>query len=163
MYNDLQSTVQVAFLAVKSFQSHDSDLSMFLFQFGSDDLEMFFAVLRTITHSKNCDFLELMDRVKTAPQIENVYMKNPHLKPNSRLSDYIDEPIRLIKHQIISIVEVDGKRVHIANLVICELNNQTKISTDRIFRVNNKNNDSIWVNKDVDDDGENQIKIYKDN
>ena len=59
LYNDLQSTVQDAFLAVKSFQSYDADLAVYLFQLGSDDLEKFFSCIRTVTQSKNCDYLEL--------------------------------------------------------------------------------------------------------
>jgi hypothetical protein len=73
--------------------------------------------------------------------------------------DYIDEPIHHINKQIIPYVEVDCKRVHKANMVNSELNNQTKISTDRIFRVRNKNNEPIWINEDVDDDDENQIHV----
>jgi hypothetical protein len=103
------------------------------------------------TQSNASSSIPMNEEIDRFGELENDQLQN--------FEDYIDEPIHHINKQIIPYVEVDGKRVHKANLVNSELNNQTKISTDRIFRVRNKNNEPIWINKDVDDDDENQIHV----
>jgi hypothetical protein len=57
-----------------------------LYQLGTDQLENLFSVIRTITHSSTCDFLELNDRLKMAYQVEQVYNDRPDWRPNNRLS-----------------------------------------------------------------------------
>jgi len=59
---------------------------LLLYQLGSDQLERLFYTIRTITHFANFDFLELVERIIMAFQIEMVYANNPNLRRDSRLS-----------------------------------------------------------------------------
>ena len=86
LYMDLQSTIQDAYICVSLFQILQSTESVYLFLLGTDPLESLFSIIRTITHARNCDFLELNDRLSIALQIENVLIKNPDLKASNRLS-----------------------------------------------------------------------------
>ena len=58
-YKDIQSTIQNCFLVVKLFNIKDPIKKVYLYQLGTDELESLFGTLRTLTHSKNSDFLEL--------------------------------------------------------------------------------------------------------
>ena len=70
---------------------------MLLYQLGTDQLEIFFGTIRTITHSDNCDYLELTERCKMAFQIEKVYSKNPNLRKESRISSKTTEDHSSVK------------------------------------------------------------------
>ncbi len=59
LYKDIQSTIQNCFLVVKLFNIKDPTKKVYLYQLGTDELESLFGTLRTLTHSKNSDFLEL--------------------------------------------------------------------------------------------------------
>ncbi len=80
LYQDLQSTLQCFYLATMQFQKDSSDENVYLYQLGTDELERLFSTVRTITHAKNCDFLELTQRLDAAFQIESVYQNAPHLR-----------------------------------------------------------------------------------
>ena len=86
LYSDIQSTIQSVFITVAKFQSKNSDQSLYLYQLGTDQLECFFSTIRTLTHSKNCNFLELKQRMVIALQIEKVYIDNPMWRKSSRVS-----------------------------------------------------------------------------
>jgi hypothetical protein len=86
LYSDIQSTIQSVFITVAKFQSKNSDQSLYLYQLGTDQLEGFFSTIRTLTHSKNCNFLELKQRMVVALQIEKVYIDNPMWRNSSRVS-----------------------------------------------------------------------------
>ena len=59
-YKDIQSTIQNCFLVVKLFNIKDPTKKVYLYQkLGTDELESLFGTFRTLTHSKNSDFLEL--------------------------------------------------------------------------------------------------------
>jgi hypothetical protein len=58
-YKDIQSTIQNCFLVVKLFNIKYPTKKVDLYQLGTDELESLFGTLRTLTHSKNSDFLEL--------------------------------------------------------------------------------------------------------
>lgn len=83
LYNDIQSIVQDAFI---SAVENNPDNKLYLYQLGTDQLEQLFSSVRTITHAKNCDLLELQDRLKMSSQIENVYAERPGWRKTSRLS-----------------------------------------------------------------------------
>ena len=86
LYKDIESTIQSCFVATKIIFSNDKNSKLFLYQLGTDELESFFGVLRTLSHSKNCDLLELIERIKIALQIQNVYSEHPEWRKQSRIS-----------------------------------------------------------------------------
>ena len=53
---------------------------MFLYQLGTDQLEKLFSLVRTITHARNCDSLELTQRLAHAGSIELILQKHPTWK-----------------------------------------------------------------------------------
>jgi preprotein translocase subunit SecA len=59
LYKDIKSTIQNCFLVVKLFNIKYPTKKVDLYQLGTDELESLFGTLRTLTHSKNSDFLEL--------------------------------------------------------------------------------------------------------
>jgi hypothetical protein len=52
------------------------DLELFLYQLGTDQLENLFSTVRTLSHSRNFNMLELVERLVLAQQIESVYERN---------------------------------------------------------------------------------------
>ena len=52
----------------------------------TDQLEFFFGEIRTITHSVNCDYLELLERMTAALQTNKVLNDHPDWKQTSRIS-----------------------------------------------------------------------------
>ncbi len=72
LYSDIQSTIQDAFVCAAVYIEQNSDLLLFLYMLGTDQLEGLFATIRTLTHASNCDLLELHDRLKIAMQLEKV-------------------------------------------------------------------------------------------
>lgn len=57
---------------------------MYLWQIGTDGLENLFAVVRTLTHSRNVDLKELGDRLGAAVALERVYKEHQDWKRASR-------------------------------------------------------------------------------
>ena len=53
---------------------------MFLYQLGTDQLERLFSLIRTITHARNCDSLEICHRLSHAGSIELILQKHPTWK-----------------------------------------------------------------------------------
>jgi hypothetical protein len=53
---------------------------------GTDTLELLFCLIRTLTHAKNCDLLELQDRLAICSQIDEMLQRNPNYRPFSRLN-----------------------------------------------------------------------------
>ena len=86
LYKDIQSTIQNCFLVVELFNNKDPLAKVYLYQLGTDELESFFGTLRTMSYSKNSDFLELMERIKIALQIKRVYNEHPEWRKFSRTS-----------------------------------------------------------------------------
>lgn len=58
---DIQSPIQDAFICAAKYRAKNSNENLYLYQLGTDQLENLFSVIRTITHSSTCDFLELND------------------------------------------------------------------------------------------------------
>ena len=86
MYHDMKSTIQDAFIAAEKFNRTKPDEDLLLMLLGTDQLERLFSVIRTMTHAKNCDLLELLDRYQLASSIEKVFQKHPEWKSNDRLT-----------------------------------------------------------------------------
>lgn len=85
LYLDIQSTIQDAFICAELFNRCDKNAKLYLYQLGTDQLESFFGLVRTVTHNVNCDILELQERIKTILQLESVYLKHPNWKRPSRV------------------------------------------------------------------------------
>ena len=86
LYSDIQSTIQDAFVAASHFRVKRSENDFLIYQLGTDPLEMRFCTVRTLTHSNNCNFQELLDRLQTAESIENIYERYPNMSFKDRLS-----------------------------------------------------------------------------
>jgi len=84
LYHDLQSTIQDAYVSAAYFQHLESNSELFIHLLGTDQLESLFSVFRTVTHSKNVDFLELIDKIHACSQVDSVYKNHPELKANNR-------------------------------------------------------------------------------
>jgi len=92
LYHDIQSTIQNAFVCVAKLKKTNSSEPLFLYQLGTDQLELLFSTLRTINHSPNCDFLELKDRLVITEQVENVYTRHPEWKKKIRTaSSFVED------------------------------------------------------------------------
>ena len=68
------------------YQVKGSNLPLYLILLGTDPLELLFCLVRTLTHAKNCDMIELMDRLTICSQIEETFQRNENLRPKSRLN-----------------------------------------------------------------------------
>ena len=53
---------------------------MYLYQLGTDQLAKLFGVIGTITHARNCDSLEICQRLSHAQCIQLILQKNPEWK-----------------------------------------------------------------------------------
>jgi len=58
---------------------------LFLILLGTDQLEMFFSIIRSMTHTKNCDILEFYDRANSAYQVGIFENQYPNLLPRTKL------------------------------------------------------------------------------
>jgi hypothetical protein len=85
LYLDIQSVIQDAFVAVAYFKSVTSTKPLYIHLLGTDQLESLFSIVRTLTHARNVDCLELVDRLHAAHQVEEVYNRNDGWKAASRL------------------------------------------------------------------------------
>jgi len=90
LYSDIQMTIQNHFWVTHLFQKHFEDFDtvyqLFLYQLGTDQLELFFSSLRTQTHSRNFSLFELLQRIFLIIQIEKVYERHPEWRQGNRLS-----------------------------------------------------------------------------
>ena len=91
MYNDLQSTIQDSFVCVNKFRKKDPKKKVYLYQLGTDQLEELFGDIRTLTNSTNCDYYELIQRIRIAMQIQNVLFQHPNWKKPSRISKSVND------------------------------------------------------------------------
>ena len=77
LYCDIQSTIKDAFVCTAKYQKKETDIPLYLYQLGTDQLELLFGHVRTISDASNCDFLELKQRLVIAFQIAKVYKYHP--------------------------------------------------------------------------------------
>ena len=78
-YHDVQRMVQACFFAC-FLQKKRGGGRMYLYQLGTDQLEKLFSLIRTITHARKCDSLEIMQRLSHAGCIELILQKHPTWK-----------------------------------------------------------------------------------
>ena len=73
-------------MSVSIFKDKNPAANFYAYQMGTDQLEGLFGEIRTITHSVNCDFLELLERMTAALQTNKVLNDHPEWKKTSRIS-----------------------------------------------------------------------------
>ncbi len=66
LFLDIQSTIQDAFNAARRFNVKGTIYKLFLFMLGTDQMEELFGNIRTMTHSANCDYLQLIQKLRIA-------------------------------------------------------------------------------------------------
>ena len=79
LYHDLQRMIQGCYYACILKQKRGGG-NLYLYQLGTDQLERLFGNIRTITHARNCDSLELCQRLSHAESIEAIITKHPTWK-----------------------------------------------------------------------------------
>ncbi|CAM9774335.1 unnamed protein product, partial [Sphacelaria rigidula] len=85
-YHDLKASMRSAFCMVARAKGVCPNRPFYFFQLGTDRLEQVFAFIRTITHSRICDLLELSDRFSAATQLAHIWGPNPTWRnPSKRL------------------------------------------------------------------------------
>ena len=72
------------FFVVQQAQNLCPGEKMYLWQVGSDDLENLFAVVRTLTHSRNVNLKELGERLGAAVAMQRVYSDHESWRRVSR-------------------------------------------------------------------------------
>lgn len=86
LFHDLQATVRCAYVTVAQVMHFCPELNVYLFQLGTDNVEQLFSIIRTITHSRNCDTKEFGQRASHACQLADVWARNDGWKkPSDRL------------------------------------------------------------------------------
>ncbi|CAM9745592.1 unnamed protein product, partial [Sphacelaria rigidula] len=83
-YHDIQAIVQGMIFVVQQAKQIWPGEKMYLWQVGSDSLENPFAVVRTLTHSRNVDLKELGERLGAAVAMRRVYSDHDSWKRVSR-------------------------------------------------------------------------------
>ncbi|CAM9215393.1 unnamed protein product, partial [Sphacelaria rigidula] len=72
-YHDIHGTVREIFFVVQRAKVLRPGEKMYLWQVGSDGLENLFAVVRTLTHSRKVDLIDVGKRLGAAVAMERVY------------------------------------------------------------------------------------------
>ncbi|KAI0068929.1 hypothetical protein BV25DRAFT_1844785 [Artomyces pyxidatus] len=88
LYGDTQAFVKAAFVAVERQRHLDEDLPFYLYQMGSDRLEEIFGEVRTQNHDRNCDILQLSDRLSTSVDNVDILNSYPRWNPGQRRISY---------------------------------------------------------------------------
>ena len=83
-YHDCQAMVKLAYIVTIRIKQNFADQPLYLFQLGTDRLEVLFSVLRTLTHNSNFDMLQCGERLAHATQIAQLYQKHPNWKRASK-------------------------------------------------------------------------------
>ncbi|KAI0056199.1 hypothetical protein BV25DRAFT_1814480, partial [Artomyces pyxidatus] len=88
LYGDTQAFVKAVFVAVERQREIDDTLPFYLYQMGSDRLEEIFGEVRTQSHDRNCDILQLSERLSTSVDTVNVLNSYPQWNPGHRRLSY---------------------------------------------------------------------------
>ena len=75
LYHDLQCVVQGSFFAAATIQFRGGG-KLYLYQLGTDQNERLYCSVRTVTHRRNCDSLELCHWLQHAQDINDILAKN---------------------------------------------------------------------------------------
>ncbi len=85
LYMDIQTSILSAFNQAILYQKHNPDAPLYVYRSGTDDVELLFGILRTLTHGPSFDLFEMLQRLKTVCQIQKIYSRNEEWKKNKRL------------------------------------------------------------------------------
>ena len=77
LYHDLQQTIRCAFVVVAQAKVVCPTLQIYLFQLGTDNVENLFAILRTMTHARTFSYVELVQRLGHAVQVQDIWSRHP--------------------------------------------------------------------------------------
>lgn len=84
LYHDLQKTINDIFATVAKFRAWCPGRNYYITQAGSDECEILFAIVRTLTHDSNCDLLQLNERLECSATTSKIFSKHPEWKRISR-------------------------------------------------------------------------------
>jgi hypothetical protein len=83
LYHDIQAMVH-AFFTVAKVMLQFPGINVFLFQLGDSALEELFSSLRTLTHQRNMDIVELGQKLTVVGQLYDVYSRHPEWRKQSK-------------------------------------------------------------------------------
>ena len=108
LYHDIQVTVKDCSFTVVEIQQWKAQKPLYLFQLGTDRLEVLFGVLRTLTHNRNFDLLEHGPRLSHATHINQIYQHHPDWKQKAkRLKGSLDEMNPSLWKGNVTVADVD--------------------------------------------------------
>lgn len=84
LYADSQAVVKNEYFCVAKQKSLDPKANYYVFQDGSDRLEIDFCLARTQSHHRNFDILDLAGKLAMSSLIDCIYARNPTLDAGSR-------------------------------------------------------------------------------
>lgn len=84
LYHDTQATIRATFHCVVKAKEHCPAQPVFLWQLGTDGLENSFAIVRTLTHARNCDAKELGGRLGATVSPVEIWSVHPYWASISR-------------------------------------------------------------------------------
>lgn len=88
LYADMQALVKCAYFCVAQQQLLDPSMPWYMFLLGDDRLEEMFGEVRTVTHDRNCDPIQLTERLAGAADTAAIYNRHPTWKRASRRISY---------------------------------------------------------------------------
>lgn len=83
LYYDVQATIKNCYFVVAKSQVLDPQGPVYLLQCGTDRLEARFSIMRTMTHDRNMDIVQLAERAESAQHIDEILARNPDLDKGS--------------------------------------------------------------------------------
>lgn len=83
LYYDVQSTIKNAFFVVAKSQLFDPSGPVYLLQCGTDRLEKLFSIFRTLSHDRNMDLIQLVERAAHVMHLDEIFTRNPDLDKGS--------------------------------------------------------------------------------
>jgi hypothetical protein len=93
LYYDIQGTITDVFVCVTKIQFWSPESNVYVYQLGSDECEVLFSLIRTITHDKNCDFLQLGERLQHSSTMRAIFRKHPEWRSHSARRLSVDQSV----------------------------------------------------------------------
>lgn len=82
LYYDFQGPIQDIYSSVAKLQVWSPEHKVHLYQMGSDECEVLFSIFRTITHDRNCDLMQLQERLSHSATMKQIFMKHKDMRTN---------------------------------------------------------------------------------
>ena len=77
LYSDMQTLVKAAFVAVARQMLLDDSQALYLCQLGADHLEELFAEVQAQAHDRNCNIVQLAERLSISVDIVAILAEHP--------------------------------------------------------------------------------------